>query len=361
MSFELCKKVRELEPYEPISGSYRIRLDANESFFDMPDEIRTEIAQIIQQLPFNRYPDPKAEALIRAFSEYYGINPDNVTATNGSDEMLYLLASAMLERGSRVAVTEPDFSMYAFYSFLSENEIEVYKKTDSLYIDADTLTEFVNEKKISMLIFSNPCNPTGRIMNAGDARRLVNECKDTLIVLDEAYMDFSDQSLLKEAADYPNLIVLKTASKAIGCAALRLGFAVAEPGITKALRAVKSPYNVNSLSQSIGRAVYGHKQLLQDRTAEIIKNTNELYEGLSKLIGNYSLPMELAKPNANFVFLQTEKAKDIYEYLLGEGVAVRCFGKYDALRITAGSSVENNAFLVALEGYIIKNILKRNR
>ncbi len=361
MSYELVKKVKELEPYEPISGTYKIRLDANESFFNFPDELRSEIKEAIDGFDFNRYPDSAAKELIKAFSDYYGIDPDNVTATNGSDEVLYLIASAMLERGSRVVVTEPDFSMYAFYSFLSENTILTYKKNEKLNIDIDDLIAFINDNKADMVIFSNPCNPTGCGISADDARKLVREAGNCLVVLDEAYMDFWDQPLLKEAQDHDNLIVLKTASKAVGSASLRLGFAVANKTITRALRAVKSPYNVNSLSQKIGKIVYDHKDLLKERTDEIKKQTRALYDGIKKLIESYQLPFVIYEPCANFVFIETEKAKDIYEFLLDNRIAVRLFGKYSALRITAGSERENTALLVNFEQFIIQNILKRNR
>ena len=207
--YELCGKVRDLEPYEPIKGTYRIRLDANESFYNMPEEVKQEIKDIIDVMPFNRYPDSTAEKPIKAFAEYYGISPENVTATNGSDEMLYILASAMLERNSIVVVAEPDFSMYRFYSALSENTVIAYQKTADLQIDVDELIKTVNENNADMVIFSNPCNPTGQGITAENARKLVKSVK-ALVVLDEAYMDFWNDSILKEPAEYDNLIVLKT-------------------------------------------------------------------------------------------------------------------------------------------------------
>ncbi len=361
MSYKLCDKVIELEPYEPISGTYRIRLDANESCFDLSDEIKEEIKTIVDNLSFNRYPDPTAVRLTAAFADYYGLDPAHITVTNGSDEMLYLLASAMLKRGSRVVVTDPDFSMYAFYSFLSENEILCYKKNDELEIDIDGLISFVNDNKADMVIFSNPCNPTGRGITAQQAKRLVSECPDALVVLDEAYMDFWNESILGEAHKYNNLIVLKTASKAVGAAGIRLGFAVSNPDVTKALRAVKSPYNVNSLSQEIGTCIYSHRQLLDSRRDEIIKETKALCSGLGKIVGNYKLPFKIYEPCANFIFMETDKAGSIYEFMLENGVAVRYFKNAGALRITAGTNAENNEFLVLLEKYIMKNILKTNR
>lgn len=361
MSYNLCEKVRELEPYQPISGTYKVRLDANESFFDLPPEVREEIKAIIDKTDFNRYPDPTAKKLTEAFAAYYGLDPENITVTNGSDEMLYLLASAMLERVSRVVVTDPDFSMYGFYSFLSENEIFTYKKNDKLNIDAEELAEFAREKNADMIIFSNPCNPTGQGITAEDARKLVRNAGDCLVVLDEAYMDFWDEPLLNEAGEYENLIVLKTASKAVGAAGIRLGFAVANPTITKALRAVKSPYNVNELSQEIGTCIYSHSEMLRSRRDEIRENTAELYEQICKLISNYQLPMDALKPCANFVFVRTDKAERIFEYLLENSVAVRYFGKAEALRITTGSKQENGVFLQLFEKFIIENILKTNR
>ena len=203
-----------------------------------------------------------------------------------------------------------------------------------------------------MVIFSNPCNPTGQGITAENARKLVKSVK-ALVVLDEAYMDFWNESILKETAEYDNLIVLKTASKAIGSASIRLGFAVANAKITRALQAVKSPYNVNTLTQEIGTVIYRHKELLQDRCAEIIKNTKDLYEGLMTLKERYDMPIEIYKPCTNFVFMKMDFARSIYEYLLENGIAVRYF-KPDYLRITAGSTDENNEFLRYFEKYIVE-------
>lgn len=361
MSYKLCEKVRDLVPYDPISGDYEIRLDANESFFDLPDDVKDEIKTIIGKTAFNRYPDPTAKKITSAFAAYYGLNDDNITVTNGSDEMLYLLASAMLTKGSRVVVTDPDFSMYGFYSFLSENEIYTYNKNGDLNIDVNELASFARKNNADMIIFSNPCNPTGQGISADDAIRLVKNAGECLVVLDEAYMDFWNESILNEAPEYDNLIVLKTASKAVGSASIRLGFAVANKTITKALRAVKSPYNVNTLSQEIGTCIYSHGEMLRSRRDEIVKNTKQLYSEICKIVNNYHLPMKAYEPCANFVFLETEKAGDIYEFMLENSIAVRWFKKNDALRITTGSKEENERFLIVFEKYVMNKILKRNR
>ena len=207
-----------------------------------------------------------------------------------------------------------------------------------------------------MLIFSNPCNPTGQGITAEDARKLVTSV-NALVVLDEAYMDFWDQPLLCEAADYDNLIILKTASKAVGFAALRLGFAVSSKKITKALRAVKSPYNVNTLTQKIGTCVYSHKALLKGECRKIIDNTKQLYQEIQVMKDQYQLPFEIFQPCANFVLVRFDFAKDVFEYLLDKGIAVRFFANISALRITCGSEYENTEVLKYIERYILEKYI----
>lgn len=158
--------------------------------------------------------------------------------------------------------------MYKFYSSICEVECDTFIKSDDLSIDTDALIEKVNRDNIKLLLFSNPCNPTGQGMTAEDARRLVTGV-NALVILDEAYMDFWDQSLINEVEKYSNLIIFRTASKAVGSAALRLGFAVANETISRAVKAVKSPYNVNTFSQVVGSIIYKNKDYLKNRQKQL--------------------------------------------------------------------------------------------
>ena len=175
-------------------------------------------------------------------------------------------------------------------------------------------------------------------------RRLIRSV-DALVVLDEAYMDFWDQSLLGEVEDYDNLIILRTCSKAIGAAALRLGFAVAAPRLTRVLRAVKSPYNVNSLSQAIGTLVLGEREWEAGARAQIVDSRRALQSSLARLQEEFPGVFTLYDSCTNFVFLKTGRAKELFDGLLGRGIAIRLFNGY--LRVTAGSEEENAAFLEA--------------
>ena len=247
--YQLNDKIKNLVPYEPISGTYEIRLDANECPENLPGEIRAQLREKLDEISFNRYPDPLAAKLVNSFAEYYGVKPEFVTAGNGSDELIFLIESAFLEKGDKMLVVSPDFSMYNFYSSICEVECAGFQKNGSLDIDVDALIEKINADGIKLVIFSNPCNPTGRGIDRAQAEKLVSSV-EALVILDEAYMDFWTESLLDKIEDYSNLIIFRTASKLVGAAALRLGFAVANTAIARAIQAVKSPYNVNSISQA---------------------------------------------------------------------------------------------------------------
>ena len=244
-------------------------------------------------------------------------------------------------------VVSPDFSMYQFYSSICEVECDTFIKNDALDIDVDALIDKVNRDDIKLLLFSNPCNPTGRGITAEQARKLVTSV-NALVILDEAYMDFWDQSLLGEVGQYSNLIIFRTASKAIGSAALRLGFAVANETISRAVKAVKSPYNVNSFSQMAGTIVYRHKEMLENRLKALVKNRETLYNGLLELSKNSDFVVY--ESVANFVFVKTGHAKAIFEYLKERSIVIRLMGGY--LRITAGTGEEVAAVLDSIKEYL---------
>ena len=345
--YQLNDKIKNLVPYEPISGTYEIRLDANECPENLPGEIRAQLREKLDEISFNRYPDPLAAKLVNSFAEYYGVKPEFVTAGNGSDELIFLIESAFLEKGDKMLVVSPDFSMYNFYSSICEVECAGFQKNGSLDIDVDALIEKINADGIKLVIFSNPCNLTGRGIDRAQAEKLVSSV-EALVILDEAYMDFWTESLLDKIEDYSNLIIFRTASKLVGAAALRLGFAVANTAIARAIQAVKSPYNVNSISQAFGEVIYKNKEYLQNRQKIIVRNKEILYNGLVQLTDGMA-DATVYESVANFVFVKISNPREIWEYLKGRSIVVRLMGDY--LRITAGTESEVRAVLGALKDY----------
>lgn len=348
MAYELNKKIRDLTPYEPINGSYKIRLDANESFITPSEEMRSKIEKAVMEVSFNRYPDPNATELCLAFADYYSVKPELVTAGNGSDELISVIMTSFLQKGDKIATLVPDFSMYAFYAELAEGEILKLQKNPDFSIDIDKVISDVKANDIKLIIFSNPCNPTSMVIKKEEVRKLI-ESVDALVVLDEAYMDFSTESLMSEVEKYDNLIILRTCSKAVGMASIRLGFAIANETLTRVLKAVKSPYNVNSVTQAIGKAILSDKDYLKASVARINNSRDELYNEMKLIEKENPDKIKIIAAEANFVYLYTKDATEIFEYLMENSVVVRCFGEY--LRITAGRNYENAEVIRLIKKY----------
>lgn len=352
MAFALNDKIKALTPYDPICGEYPIRLDANESYIPFPDEIRTEMERALADVALNRYPDPYAEKVCGLFAAYYGISPALVTAGDGSDELISIIMSAFLQKGDKVLTLAPDFSMYRFYTGIVECPCVTMEKNADFSIDPQQVIDTARNEQVRLIVFSNPCNPTSVGLAADEVRKIIRGT-DALVVLDEAYMDFWDQSLLGEAAQYDNLILLRTCSKAIGLAGIRLGFAVANETLTRVIRSVKSPYNVNSVSQALGCVAFSHPEQLKRNIERLIESREALYGLFQSLAADFPGKVEVVRPVTNFIWAKCERAGKLFEALKKQGIIVRCMGEY--LRVTAGRNHENQKVADALRAFYTEN------
>lgn len=343
----LNDKINRIKPYKPISGDYRIRLDANESFIQPDDKILKQITDSLMSVELNRYPDPDSAELCTAFADYYQINPEFVTAGNGSDELLFVIFTAFAQKGDTVITLRPDFSMYKFYAHIAECHLVEIEKDSNLQIDIDRLIDECNSTNASLLVFSNPCNPTSLGLEREQVIHIIKNV-NALVILDEAYMDFYDQSLIKTAHEYDNLILLRTCSKMMGLAALRAGFAVANKSLTGALRKCKSPYNVNTYTQTAAATVLRMKDYLKECCRKIIDSKDYLYNRLVEIIPKTGWRVFDSK--TNFILLKPDNAANLYEFLCGRSILVRKIDEY--IRITAGSEAENSALIDAVRQYI---------
>lgn len=346
--YRLNDKIKDLKPYDPVEGGYRIHLDANESFLPLPETILQELGEKLPQVQFNRYPDPAAREVCQAFADFYGVPVENVVAGNGSDELITVLFTGFLQRGETFATVEPDFSMYAFNGYLQEARHVAVPKREDYSLDIDKLIETCQNEKVKLLVFSNPGNPTSVVCPREEIRRLVQGV-DALVVLDEAYMDFSDQSLLPEFQKYDNLLILRTCSKAFGMAGLRLGFAVGQKALIDAVKAVKSPYNVNTLSQTLGAIVLRHPQALKEATEKILRSRQELLSGLEALGKEFPGRFCLLPCATNFATMKLADGEQLFQYLGQRGIAIRYTG--GLVRITCGTTGENREVLKEIADY----------
>jgi len=343
MNKYLPEKIKKLNEYIPIEEEYRVILNANESPFAPSKKVLAEFADAVKDIKYNRYPDPYTKDMIVKFSRIYNVDANNVVAGSGSDELISIIINSYLTKGDKVMCVFPDFSMYAFYSEITEAEIIKYHKPENYKIDFVELAQIINENKVKLVILSNPCNPTGV---AYEHEIILNFIKkiNCIAVIDEAYMDFCtrDYSILNDYDKYENLIILKTLSK-MGYAGLRIGFAVGDRELINGIKKVKSPYNVNTVSQVFAAVALKNFDEMKNNIEIIVKNREALYNKLCEYANGYSV----IKPDANFVsiiFDDEIKANNIFETLAGKGIIIRYF-KPCMFRITCGTAEEIAEFL----------------
>ena len=341
---KMNKKIEGLTPYLPDLGEYKVRLDANESCFNLPQSIRAEISALVSDIDFNIYPDPYCEKVVAAYAELKGLNSDTIVAGNGSDELIGIIISSFCQKDDSVVCFSPDFSMYNFYAHLAETQVISLFKDDNFNLDKQIIIDTVVQKKPRIVIFSSPCNPTGQVFCRNDILDIISCSQDCLFVVDQAYADFGGNNVIDMCEKCDNLIVLQTCSKAYGLAAIRLGFAVSNIDIINVIKSVKSPYNVNSVTQVIGEYVLRQKDYLEDCTKKIIQNKKNLEEKLSDLCYN---DFRVIKTETNFCFVFCSKAANVHEGLKKKGVLVRLFNN-KFLRISTGDKAQNDYFITQL-------------
>lgn len=343
----LPEKLSSMTPYDPSEDVYQIKLDANESYFSLPEELRDAIAASIDTVDFNRYPDPSVLDVRRLAGHEFHVAPDNIVVGNGSDELISLIMNTFAPRGGKVMVLSPDFSMYQFYAEVAELTVVNLLKDGEFMLTEQEVIARAQEEKPDILIFSNPCNPGGQGFTHGETVRICDALQDTLVVVDEAYMDFWDQSILDCSTALENVLVMKTLSKAFGCAALRCGFVIAYKELIDQLNKTRSPYNINTLTQLAACIVLEDTSWQKEQCREIVARKNELEQACTKLAEETGA-FTVLPTHTNFVVLRTDKCTEIFEELKNRSICIRCFPKYQMLRITTGSKEENAALMTEL-------------
>ncbi len=340
MKYQIPENILKLTAYHPVDSNSQVKMDANEGCFPIPPEILEKFKIALNSFDFNRYPDPTARKACENFGKFYNVNPDHVVLGNGSDELLFLIITCMAGSNQKLLTFAPDFSMYKFYAQLGETNHVIIDKPDKVEdFNKDFIKSVIKEEDPSLIVFSNPCNPTSHGITVEEVKEVLNST-DALVILDEAYMDFGEESFLPYYQDYDNLIILKTASKGLGFANARLGFFISSDHYVELFKKFKSPYNVNGITQLLGEIIFENKDIMQERIDLIKSERQRLFQILTPYF-------EISKPSGNFLFAKHSNSSDIKLALMEKGIAIKDFGGY--LRITVGTVEENDAFLQGLK------------
>lgn len=332
--------IKKLVPYssarDEYSGTDATLLDANENPYNAP---------------YNRYPDPHQTLLKQQISKLKGIDPVQLFIGNGSDEAIDLLFRIFCEPGKDNAVSiDPTYGMYQVAADINDVDLKKVPLINDFELDINGLQDACDDHT-KLLFICSPNNPTS---NSFDPEKIIGlaEKLNVIVVVDEAYIDFSRRESLKsQVAALNNLVVLQTFSKAWGLAGIRLGFAIAAPEIISFMGKVKYPYNLNMLTMDFAMKSLEN----QDKVNQWIENILKERSSLERKLKRYRFVEKVYPSDANFLLVKVRKPKKVYNYLIEKKIVVRdrsnielCEG---SLRITVGTILENKKLEKALMQY----------
>ena len=330
--------IRSLQPYSTARDEYEGELgtflDANESPFNNG---------------YNRYPDPHQKHLKSLISTIKGVSKENIFIGNGSDEAIDLLFRIFCQPGGSNAISiAPSYGMYEVAADTNDVEMRKVLLNDDFSLPVDRLLEAADADS-RLLFICSPNNPTGNAFSRQDIELVVREFPG-IVVVDEAYVDFSDEpGMLPVLSEYPNLVVLQTLSKAWGMAGLRCGLAFASPEIIGYMNRVKYPYNINVATSAIA------ERLLSEPVTEHVRMIKAERGKLAEDIAAFPFVRKIYPSDSNFLLVKVDNADTLYDYLIANKIIVRNRDKValckGCLRITVGLPEENRHLIETLKNY----------
>ncbi|MCK9204995.1 MAG: histidinol-phosphate transaminase [Bacteroidales bacterium] len=334
---QIRKNINALKPYasarDEYSGEADVFLDANENPF--PNGM-------------NRYPDPHQRSLRRVIADLKGTKPEQIFTGNGSDEVIDLLIRVFCNPGKdNMIILPPTYGMYAVSAAVNEVEVREAQLTPSFQPDVEA-TLATSDENSRLLFICSPNNPSGNLMDRSAVIRLI-EGFGGIVVVDEAYIDFCPgASTINLLADYPNLFIIQTLSKAWGMAGVRLGIGIGDPKLIRILDNIKPPYNISLLNANVAIKRLNNPGKMHDQVQLLLNERGYLECELRKL----KLTRVVYHSDTNFLLVKMNKANEIFRFLTGQKIVVRNRSNAilceNCLRITVGTPDENRKLISAL-------------
>jgi len=340
--------VRALRAYSLSPHRASVKLNQNENPWDAPARVKEEVLRRFAARKWSRYPDFVPVTLHERLAAFADWKADGVIAGNGSNELIQALLMVTVAPQKRVLISEPTFALYRQVATVLGGEVESVPLTSALQYDSTALLATVEERQPEVTIICSPNNPTGCLLREDDLRSLLRAARG-LVVIDEAYHEFSQQSAVPLLNEFDNLIVLRTFSKAMALAALRVGYLLASPDLVREIGKAVLPYNLNAFSQIAAEvAVENYESELLPLVEQIISERDRLFGALSQIAGLGPVP---SKGNFMVVKSATDPAR-IFTDLFAHDILVRDVSKYPMLseyfRVSVGTPDENERLLSAL-------------
>lgn len=344
----------EVKAYTTDGGEYRVRLDANEAPGLLSETARTRLLDEFSRVGLERYPDPSMGRLREAIAARCGVKPENVLAGVGSDEIITMLLTAftVAREGAKVPTVvtlSPSFVMYGLSARVRGQSVIQVPLDAGWDMPIQSMLQAVEMTRPGLIFIASPNNPTGTMVSSDRLRQLIEAAHDSLVVIDEAYVDYASRDQLEFFNEFRNVAIMRTLSK-VGFAALRVGWLVAAAELVEQLDKIRLPYNLPTPSQRLATLALGELASELDQvTATVVAERDRLAAKLESTKGISVTPSE-----ANFLWLKTERpAGEVFDGLKQRSVLVRSFHTRGGrlakhLRVTVGTPDENAEFLSAL-------------
>ncbi|OHX12488.1 histidinol-phosphate transaminase [Chromobacterium sphagni] len=344
------EEITAIGAYPVADASGYIKLDAMENPWPLPLELQHELAVELAQVALNRYPDPNGGGLKEQLRQAFAIPAAaDILLGNGSDELITLITQALARPGAKLLALEPSFVMYKMNALLSGLQYVGVPLREDFTLDLPLLLAAIAREQPAVVFVSYPNNPTGP-RYAREEVLAVCRAAPGLVVVDEAYQSFADDSLMDLAGELDNLLVMRTLSK-LGLAGIRLGYAAASPAWINELNKVRPPYNVNVLTLAAAGFALRHLDVFNRQAAELRAERGRLFAELS------CLPLVRAFPSqANFITIRVPDAPALYQHIKQRGILIKqLHGSHpllaNCLRLTVGSPDDNAALLSAIQRF----------
>ncbi len=325
-----------------------IKLDAMENPFPLPAALAAELGRHLAEVALNRYPAPRPRALLDKLHTVMQVPQGcDLLLGNGSDELISMIATACARPGAAVLTPQPGFVMYQMSAQFAQLRFIGVPLMADFQLDEAAMLAAIEAERPAVIYLAYPNNPTGALFDDGAIERIVAAAPNTLIVVDEAYQPFAERSWMPRAAEFPNLVVMRTMSK-LGLAGIRLGYLAGRPDWIAQFDKVRPPYNINVLTQASAAFLLDHIDVLDAQAAQLRAERAELAAALAVLPGVLVYPSA-----ANFLLVRFQDATHVFNTLLAAGILVKNVSKMhplltNCLRLTVGAPHENAQMLAAL-------------
>ena len=340
--------VRGIRPYSLRLELAPIKLNQNENPWDMPLEIKQETFKRLQDRAWSRYPAFVPTSLINRLAEFSGWTPEGTLVGNGSNELIQALLMVTVCEGKRVLISEPTFALYRQIATLLGGEVVSVPLTPEFTYDVGALKAATETVKPDVTIICSPNNPTGCALSGPDLVSLLS-ATNGLVAVDEAYFEFGGETAAPLLKQHGNLVVLRTFSKALAMAALRIGYLLTAPSLAMEISKALLPYHVNFFSQTAAEvAIEMYESQLKPVVSQILAERDRLYVELSRIPG-----LKPISSHANFMIVRSAtEPRRVFEELLQRGILIRDVAGYpmlqDYFRVSVGTTEENTLLIESL-------------